>query len=130
MLVLDENLPAGQRLLLRRQRIHFRFVGEDLATSGADDENLLPILHRLPQPTFFTLDSDFFRQDWTHPNYCLAWLDVRRAEAAEFIRGFLRHASFNTQARRMGTVVRVHSGGVVCWRAKLRSPQSFAWPGK
>ncbi len=52
MLVLDENLPAAQRLLLRRWRIHFRVVGLDLAAWGTDDENLIPALHRLPQPTF------------------------------------------------------------------------------
>ena len=45
MLVLDENLPAGQRLLLRRWRLHFRVIGVDTAVSGTDDENLLPVLH-------------------------------------------------------------------------------------
>jgi hypothetical protein len=35
MLVLDENLPAGQRLLLRRWRIRFRVIGGEVAFSGA-----------------------------------------------------------------------------------------------
>jgi len=48
MLVLDENLPAGQRLLLRKWRIRFRLVGVDVAVWGAEDENLLPVLHGLP----------------------------------------------------------------------------------
>ena len=128
MLVLDENLPAGQQQLLRKWRIHFRFVGVDVARSGAEDEDLIPLLHRLPQPTFFTLDRDFYRGDWAHPNYGLVWLDVRRREAAEFIRRFLRHPSFDTQAKRMGAVARVHAGGVIWWRAKQRAPQSVAWP--
>ena len=127
MLVLDENLPADQRRLLRKWRIHFRFVGVDVAASGAEDENLIPLLHRLPQPTFFTLDRDFYRHDWTHPNYCLAWLDVRRREAAEFIRLFLRHPMFDTQAKRMGIVARVHAGGVVCWQMGKRSAYSILW---
>ncbi len=42
MLVLDENLPARQRLLLRKCRIRFRVIGVDLANRGTDDENLLP----------------------------------------------------------------------------------------
>ena len=46
MLVLDENLPASQRHLLRKWRIHFRFVGTDLAVRGTDDEILIPALHR------------------------------------------------------------------------------------
>ena len=128
MLVLDENLPAGQRLLLRSWRIRFRVVGGDVAASGATDENLIPVLHGLPQPTFFTLDRDFFRADWIHANYCLVWLDVRRREEAEFIRRFLRHPAFDTQAKPMGVVARVHAGGVIWWRAKQRSPQSRAWP--
>jgi hypothetical protein len=128
MLVLDENLPAGQRLLLRSWRIRFRAVGEEVAFSGAKDENLIPALHRLPRSTFFSLDRDFYRRNLAHPGYCLVWLDVRGKEAAEFIRRFLRHPSFDTQANRMGVVARVHAGGVLWWRAKHRSPQSVAWP--
>lgn len=101
MLVLDENLPADQRQLLRSWRIRFRVVGGDVAASGALDENLIPVLHKLPQPTFFPLDRDFFRRDWAHAGYGLVWLDVRRREAAEFVRRFLRHPEFDTQARRM-----------------------------
>ncbi len=46
MLVLDENLPAGQRSLLRKWRIRFRVVGAEIAASGTLDPNLIPILHR------------------------------------------------------------------------------------
>lgn len=76
MLVLDENLPAGQRLLLRKQRLQFRVVGLDVAARGTQDEDLLPALRRLPSPTFFTLDKHFFRPDWRHLGYALVWLDV------------------------------------------------------
>ncbi len=88
MLVLDENLPAGQRLLLRKRRIRFRVIGIDVANRGTEDENLLPILHHLSRPIFFTLDKDFCRPEWVHPRYGLAWLDVRDDQAAEFIRRF------------------------------------------
>lgn len=127
MLVLDENLPADQWQLLRKWRIRCRVVGKDLAASGATDENLIPVLHKLPQPTFFTLDRDFFRRDWGHANYALIWLDVRRREAAEFIRRFLRQPEFDTQAKRMGVVARVYDGGVIFWRGGKRSPQSVSW---
>lgn len=129
MLVLDENLPASQQRLLRKWRIHFRFVGVHVAESGTEDENLIPLLHRLPQPTFFSMDRNFYRRDWMHQNYCLVWLDVRSRQGAEFIRRFLRHPSFSTQARRRGIVARVHAGGVIFWRAPKRSRQSVAWPG-
>ena len=42
MLVLDENLPAGQQQLLRERRIRFRVIGVDVAPSGTTDENLIP----------------------------------------------------------------------------------------
>ncbi len=106
MLVLDENLPARQRHLLRSWRIRFRVVGGEVAFSGAKDENLIPVLHRLSNPTFFSLDRDFFQWDLAHSAYCLVWLDVRGKEAAGFIRRFLRHPSFDTQAKRMGGVAR------------------------
>jgi hypothetical protein len=128
MLVLDENLPAGQQQLLHKWRIRFRVVGVEVARSGTTDENLVPILHGLPCPTFFTLDIDFYRRDWAHLDYCLVWLHVRRREAAETIRRFLRHPVFDTQAKRMGVVARVHAGGVAYWRVGERSPQSVSWP--
>lgn len=127
MLVLDENLPADQWQLLRKWRIRCRVVGGDVGASGATDENLLPVLHKLPQPTFVTLGRDFFRRDWIHASYALVWLDVRRREAAVFIRRFLRHSEFDTQVKRMGVVARVHESGVVFWRIGKRSPQSVSW---
>jgi hypothetical protein len=128
MLVLDENLPASQQLLLRKWRIRFRAVGQDVAHPGTQDENLIPVLHRLPRPTFFSLDGDFYRRDWVHSDYCLVWLDVQRREAAEFIRRFLRHPAFGTQAKRMGIVARVHAGGVTFWRLRQASRESLSWP--
>ncbi|MBM3838826.1 MAG: hypothetical protein FJ398_12835 [Verrucomicrobia bacterium] len=116
MLVLDENLPAGQRQSLRERRIRFRVIGVNIAPSGTKDENLIPYLHRLPNPTFFSLDRNFYRRDWIHSNYCLVWLDVRRREAAEFIQRFLRHPAFHTQAKRMGVIARVHVESIHFWR--------------
>lgn len=127
MLVLDENLPAEQRRLLRSSGIRFRAVGEEVAFSGAKDENLIPILHRLPNPTFFSLDRDFYRRELAHQRYCLVWRDLRGGQSAEFIRRFLRHPTFNTQAKRMGVVARVHPKGVFWWQAKQRAPQSAIW---
>jgi len=128
MLVLDENVPAGQRLLLRKWRVQFRVIGVDVAASGTTDENLIPVLHGLSRPTFFSLDRNFYRPGWAHPDYCLVWLDVRRREAAAFIRRFLRHPKFNTRMKRMGNVVRLHSGGIGYWRRAARGCQTVEWP--
>jgi hypothetical protein len=49
-------------------------IGIDVANRGTADENLLPHLHRLSRPLFFTLDKDFCRLEWIHARYGLAWL--------------------------------------------------------
>ena len=128
MLVVDENLPARQRQLLRDWRIRFRVIGVDVAAWGTKDEHLLPVLHRLAQPTFCTLDGDFYRPDWAHSAYCLVWLNVRGRQAAEFLRRFLKHPAFGSQAQRMGTVARVHAEGISYWRVGSLSPMSVLWP--
>ena len=128
MLVLDENLPASQRSLLRKWRVRFRAVGDDTSLAGTLDENLPPLLHRLPRPIFFTMDRDFRRPGWAHPAYCLAWLDVRVDQAAEFIRRFVRHPAFDTQAKGLGKVVRVHPEGVDCWHVGKRTEDQIRWP--
>jgi len=116
MLVLDGNLPASQRQLLRKWRIRFRAVGVDIATSGTQDLDLIPILHTLAKPTFFTLDRHFFRADWAHASYGLVWLDVNDGEAAEDIRLFLRHLAFDTKSKRLGVVARIGTTDVRFWR--------------
>jgi hypothetical protein len=55
------------------------------------------------------------------------WLDVRGRVAAEFIRRFLKHPMFDTQAKRMGTVARVHAGGVLYWQLRKRSLSEVEW---
>jgi len=127
MLVLDENLPASQRLLLRKWRIRFRAVGVDIAVPGTQDENLIPVLHKLAQPMFFTLDRHFFRADWTHFGYGLAWLDVADYEAAEFIRRFLLLPAFDTQFKRLGVVARVTATEVRFWRKGQPRLQRIEW---
>ena len=127
MLVIDENLPASQRQLLRKWRLHFRAVGIDIAAPGMQDENLIPVLRKLAEPMFFTLDQHFFRADWVHASYGLAWLDVADNEAAEFIRRFLRHPAFDTQFNRLGVVARVGAAGVRFWRKGQPHLQRVEW---
>src|SRR5437763_13436674 len=116
MNVLDESIVAQQCEQLRQWRIPFRQVGVDLAAYGTLDENLIPLLHRLPQATFFSHDGDFFQGSLCHAHYALVYLDVPDTEEAKFIRLFLKHPAFNTQAKRLGVVARVRSSGIQFWR--------------
>ena len=90
MLVLAENISVLEREKLRAMRLRARAIGETLAAFGTDDADLIPVLHRLPSPTFFTHDSDFLRRDWWHAEYALVWLDLpemrrRPTSAASYV---------------------------------------------
>jgi hypothetical protein len=116
--LLDENFPADQAVVLRQWRIQFRQIGRDVARFGVQDLDIIPLLHRLKRVTLFTQDQDFFKLRLCHPAYCLVWLDVKPGEAAFYVRRFLRHPEFDSQAKRMGIVARANVQGLWCWQHK------------
>jgi hypothetical protein len=125
--LLDENFPKDQLPLLKQWRIPFRGIGHDVARLGVKDSDIVPLLHRHRGVTFFTLDWDFFNDALCHPAYGLVCLNVRADDAAHFMRRFLKHPSFNTQAKRMGVVARVHHQGVDFWQRKRAALQHARW---
>ena len=62
MNLLDENIPSDQRELLSGWRIRFREIGLGIGHLGMKDSEIIPVLHALKSPTFFTLDSDFYER--------------------------------------------------------------------
>src|SRR5207248_8103940 len=98
MNLLDENIRDDERMLLRQWGVPFRQIGKEISKAGIEDENLVPLLHHLKRPTLFTQDEDFFKRALAHRGYCLVWLNVKYNEVAAYIRRFLRHSSFLTQA--------------------------------
>ncbi len=128
MNVLDENIVSDQRRLLEGWGIHLRQIGFELGRAGMKDRNeVVPFLHTLRRPTFLTRDHDFYRADLLHHGYCLVLFDVKSREAAEFIRRFLRHPSFRTQAQRIGKVIRVRPSGLSWWEAGAKAERAASW---
>jgi hypothetical protein len=128
MNILDENIDDPQRQQLADWKIRFRQIGFEIGRAGMKDQNdVFPLLHSLRRPTFFTRDRDFFHPDLRHHNYCLVYLDVWADETAEYIRRFLRHKTFRTQAQRMGKVVRVRHSGISFWQVKLEAERALSW---
>jgi hypothetical protein len=128
VIVVDENVIASQCAQLRAWQIPFRQIGHDLGHQGMDDqEEIIPLLHRLPQPTFFTRDPDFYDRPLCHSSYCLVVLTVRKDETAHYLRRILRHREFNTRAKRMGCVVRVGSVEIVCWKKGSEQEERIRW---
>ena len=127
MLILDENFRLEQQAVLAAWRIRARKIGKDLAAFGTDDADLIPLLLRQPQPTFFTHDEDFWRQSLWHPAYCLVWLDMDDRQGAVFVRRFLRHVDFDTHTKRLGKVVRVHPDGLTFYDSRHGRAKQTAW---
>jgi hypothetical protein len=128
--LLDENIPLDQRDVLRAWGVHCRVIGQDVSQLSVVDDNIITLLHRLKQPTLFTRDRDFFKRKLVHAAYCLAWLDAAPAEAGMYIRRFLKHSRFNTRAKRLGIVARVHHDGIQFWRCGEARLHRLPWSGK
>jgi len=128
MNVLDENIVVSQRELLRSWKIHFQRIGGEIGRLGMKDrEDIIPLLHTLQRPTFFTHDHGFYHPILLHAGYCLVYLEVGADEIAEYLRYLLRHQMFRMRSQRMGKIVRVRYSGVSYWQMHEREEQGVSW---
>jgi hypothetical protein len=127
LIILDENILDGQRLLLQAWRLAARQIGFDLGRKGLKDEEIVVLLRRQRNATFFTRDGDFFEPSLRHPGYCIVVAGVGQNEVAAFIRRFLRHSDFNTQTKRTGRVVRISHAGLTFWRLRSQTQMHIGW---
>jgi predicted nuclease of predicted toxin-antitoxin system len=125
--ILDENITEEERDHLRSWRIGVSHIGHDFGRKGIQDEEIVPFLHQFKRVTFFTRDIDFYERTLRHANYCLVYLAVAPNQVANFVRRFLRHHECNTQAKRMGCVVRVGKSGLTVWQRHAEKEISFTW---
>ena len=127
MNILDENIPENQRQLLRSWRIKVRQIGHEVGRQGMKDDEIISQLHQLAPVTFFTRDLGFYHRHSCHAKYCLVCLSVSQYEVASFIRSFLRHSAFRTQAKRIGKVIRVTHTGIRVWRLNTEKEEHLIW---
>lgn len=127
MNILDENIIESQYQLLKRWRISVRQIGQEISRKGIQDDEIIPFLLTLRRPTFFTRDLGFFERKLCHRRYCLVIMAVDKSESAIFVRRLLRHPEFNTQAKRMGTVLRISSRGLQVWRLNAEQEEALDW---
>jgi hypothetical protein len=112
VIILDENIVEGQRLLLEAWKIAVRQVGLDIGTKGLKDEQIVVLLRRVRQPTFFTRDLGFYLPALRHQGYA---------------RQFLRHALFDTHAKRAGKVIRLAPTGISYWQVRRQKEETVGW---
>jgi hypothetical protein len=91
------------------------------------DEEILPFLLTLARPTLFSRDLRLFVRANLHARYCVATMAVGQYEVAHSVRRVLRHPEFDTQAKRMGTVVRVAQTGVTVLRLHDEAIVRLPW---
>lgn len=127
MNILDENISKNQRQLLESWRISIRQIGVNAGNSGMKDREIISFLQQIRHSTFFTRDDDFFKPQLCHARYGIVYLDVEKYETAFFIRRLLKHKEFNTQAKRIGNIVRVSDAGLARWRLHIREEIHFMW---
>jgi hypothetical protein len=127
MIVLDENIRDSHADLLRKDGIASRKIGINLKSKGTSDADIIPLLHRLKQPTFFPHDVDFWRPELSHANYRIVHLAVKPRDAAFYIRRFLRHPQFSTAAKRLGKVIQVRPNGLSVIRTCHSKAANIEW---
>jgi hypothetical protein len=126
--ILDENIIASQRAQLREWRIRFKHIGTEIGRQGMKDlTEIVPLLHRLRRPTFFTHDLGFFDPLLCHKGYSLVCLDVKANESAIYIRRFLRHRGFRAEKRRLGKVILARQRNLNFWEIGERRLQRATW---
>ena len=91
------------------------------------DEEIISFLLSLRRPTLLTLDRDFYQSGLCHARYSLVYLDVRQSETAIFVRRVLHHPEFDTQAKRMGTVIRASHTRLAVWRLHADQEAHLGW---
>jgi hypothetical protein len=75
--VIDENMVFSQRQRLTELKIRYKQIGFEIGRLGMKDRNdVIPLLHRLRDVTFFTRDQDYYHPALRHSAYCLVHLEV------------------------------------------------------
>lgn len=127
MNVLDENIPDSQRQLLRGWRIPVRQIGHEVGRSGAKDDAVIPLLHRLGPATFFTRDLGFYEKELCHSRYSIVVIAAGQYEAASLIRRVLRHPRLRTTGQRLGKVIQASHTGLRYWQLRADSETFLGW---
>jgi hypothetical protein len=125
--IVDENVPDEECALLEKWRLRVQKIGKGVGRGAMGDDDIIPLLHNLDRPTFFTLDAEFYKRRLRHGGYCLVFLDVSDDLVAEYVRRILRHPSLNTKAKRMGLIIRAEPAGITLWRVHGKRLEQMSW---
>jgi hypothetical protein len=131
-IILDEQLAAAEVRALLPRRFKLQRLPELRPGEVIRDQRVPEILRTLNQPTFITIDHDFWRVTWCHPDYCILYFDLRDTDQElipVLLRALLRRDEFHTRAARMGKVARVSPTVIDYWQFPSGNQQRIVWQG-
>ena len=94
------------------------------------DDRIPTLLVTLNEPTFITIDFDFWDAEWLNPNYCVLFFALRKDQQSMIpglLRTLLRKREFATRASRMGKVVRISKDGIEYLQFRNRERKVVPW---
>jgi hypothetical protein len=130
MIILDEQLAYPKILAQLPKRLKVRRLVELRPNEKILDDRVPEILLQVKQPTFATIDRDFWSFDLCHPGYCILYFalaDDEQWRLCELLPALLRLPEFHTHAARMGKVARVTEAEVHYWQVPSRDLRSVRW---
>ena len=129
MIVLDEQIHKDQGELLQSWHFPVRQIGFDVGYAGMKDDQIITLLHSFRHSTLFTRDADFYKPRLRHNRYCIVYLDIEKIKVAEYARKVLRHPDFNTEAKRLGYLLRAAPDGLTIWEPSAEHSVFLKWLG-
>jgi hypothetical protein len=117
-IVLDDQLDVVKVLPGLRRWVSAVRLQELRPGQHILDDRVPEILLTCRQPTFATIDADFWKPSLRHLGYCIAFVDVdfrRQQEVPGLLRQLFRHPAFASRAQRMGKVIRLNASGIWYW---------------
>jgi hypothetical protein len=130
--VVDDQLDAAKVLEPIRRYATVRFLRELRPDERILDDRVPEILQTRRQPTFVTIDEDFWRRRWCHPAYGILYFALRedqQEQLPDLLRALLRRPEFRTRSARMGKLVRVSTISIDYWQVPPRQLHHIAWRG-
>jgi hypothetical protein len=109
------------------ERLQDLRVGEHIL-----DDRVPEILRTLKQPTFVTIDQDFWNRRLCDPSYSVLYFDLRddqQQQIPDLLRALLRQSQFRTRARRLGKVARVTGTLLQFWQFPGHDLHHLWWNG-
>src|SRR5262245_12761452 len=117
--VLDEQLDSDRLLPLIRRWSTAERLRDLRPDERILDDRVPELLLTRRQPTFVTIDRDFWHRRWCNPNYCILYFALKDTEQGlvpGLLRALLRRPEFHTRAARMGKVARVSPTTIDFWQ--------------